>query len=238
MQPLTVLILMLCVKLAGSVCNFPSDLTGVWIHSSHGDLNFTTSSQFLMTIDQYQNVPGDCHTQVNDNTYIIVSDPVSITLRQNIVVSANIGICLKMEKIKTNLYKLTHLTSEFELANARIVLVSDPTNIQVLSICNDNTTHAHTEYNLLMKKENKTVVCVYDTLSSGENVLWTYNMDTLTNETTTFRFTCFVYEVNDSAVNATQNPKFCDFTQTSTSVTSTLGKYINGSVSSKEIFYL
>lgn len=40
------------------------------------------------------------------------SDTLSVTLSQNVVVNTNIGICLKMEKIRTNLYKLTHLTSK------------------------------------------------------------------------------------------------------------------------------
>lgn len=254
-----------------SVCDFPYDLTGIWKHSFHGNLNFNNSTQFLMSIGNYQNVAGKCHTRVDASTYLVVSDKIQFEL-QGSFIPISVGICLEIKKLKNNLFKLTHLTRELILADyARIKPMFSSTDLSVEGLCTDNTTEARKEYYLLMKEgTDKTVVeecpkdiqgrmnlmfnsttcstdidvctdktilqinntcysgvaysnsgqvdCVYHEVRNDTTVLWTHNRDQSINDKSTFLFTCYMISANGNSITATQNPRFCDATQTATTI--------------------
>lgn len=61
---------------------------------------------------------------------------------------------------------------------------------------------------------------IYSNESSGVYRIWTYNQDSTVDNNATYKFACFVASYSGNAVEATQNPQFCDATQTSTTTAS------------------
>lgn len=62
--------------------------------------------------------------------------------------------------------------------------------------------------------------CIYSTTVGTATQLYVYNLDNTTDESTTYKFTCFMFETSGSYVIATQYPKDCQSTQNTTYVAS------------------
>lgn len=92
-----------------------------------------------------------------------------------------------------------------------------------LEVCDDNTlmTFNHTACSTkIAYSDGGNLQCVYSSAVGSAQRVHVYNLDTTTDESTYYRFTCLMLESSGGRVIGTQHPQDCLSTQTSTSVDS------------------
>ncbi|KAL4230763.1 hypothetical protein ACF0H5_011138 [Mactra antiquata] len=68
---------------------------------------------------------------------------------------------------------------------------------------------------------NGILKCMHYTSDDNYMYMNVYNTDDTTDESTTYRFTCYVISITGTTMYATQYPQYCDIGQTATNVSST-----------------
>ncbi|XP_050416721.2 uncharacterized protein LOC126830381, partial [Patella vulgata] len=101
---------------------------------------------------------------------------------------------------------------------------TDCLNDSYLDVCSDDKTlsfnYTRCSSNVGYSADGS-LSCLYESTNGTSSYLTLYNNDNNnTDETTTYRFTCLVYEVTSNGISMTQYPQACLTNQTTQSVTS------------------
>ncbi|KAK6168475.1 hypothetical protein SNE40_020999 [Patella caerulea] len=100
---------------------------------------------------------------------------------------------------------------------------TDCVNDSYLDVCSDDKTlsfnYTRCNSNVGYSAEGS-LSCLHESTNGTSSYLTLYNNDNNTDEATTYRFTCLVYEVTSIGVSMTQYPRACLTNQTTQSVTS------------------
>ncbi|XP_063417620.1 uncharacterized protein LOC134700185 isoform X2 [Mytilus trossulus] len=98
-----------------------------------------------------------------------------------------------------------------------------------LDVCTDKSTMTF-DYSLCSETQAYSaggiVNCLYSSTSGSATLLHVFNLDSTTDETTYYRFTCYVIETINSVVYATQYPQDCHYGQNATNVNATGGNLV------------
>ncbi|XP_052076618.1 uncharacterized protein LOC127714586 isoform X3 [Mytilus californianus] len=98
-----------------------------------------------------------------------------------------------------------------------------------LDVCTDKSTMTF-DYTLCSETQAYSaggiVNCVYSSTSGSATLLHVFNLDSTTDESTYYRFTCYVIETINSVVYATQYPQDCHYGQNATNVNATGGNLV------------
>ncbi|XP_076070559.1 uncharacterized protein LOC143042175 [Mytilus galloprovincialis] len=98
-----------------------------------------------------------------------------------------------------------------------------------LDVCTDKSTMTF-DYSLCSEIQAYSaggiVNCLYSSTSGSATLLHVFNLDSTTDESTYYRFTCYVIETINSVVYATQYPQDCHYGQNATNVNATGGNLV------------
>ncbi|ESO88492.1 hypothetical protein LOTGIDRAFT_234548 [Lottia gigantea] len=256
-------------------CVLPNNLTGTFISSSKGVLEFTSNSISGYTVSNFGAFDFNC----------TVSFASKLILRSNTFSYLGLiweaYLCLDITTVSQDLFVYNlNSVEEADAQNERVKIFVQGTNPNVLTIC-DRTSIPAGSYELLIRNgtgtsseqtcssdlegywsysidnnnnndncSNQTtsldvcsstsslafnytacptlmaysasgvVNCLQEISSGSVKYLTLLNTDQSTDESTTYRVTCMVYEVTNNGISLTQYPQACLSNQTSTSVTS------------------
>nr|XP_022327669.1 uncharacterized protein LOC111126995 isoform X2 [Crassostrea virginica] len=221
--------LMHTLQRTDGACEYPLDLRGDWYTTSNGVVTF--SNQSISNFKSLTHPSAHTYTcEYIDNDRYITRARVPILSTTNY----DIYFCMSFTRITGTKYLV-----QYNSDNVSSNFISCPDSVSstldmtLNSDCHGNVlngmsfpTYLTHTYNSSCATTGNTfttggnVSCVYSVASGSTTHLTVFNLDTSTDETSTYRFLCYVISKSGTQVYVTYHPKVCQNNQTSTYVTS------------------
>ncbi|VDI24872.1 Hypothetical predicted protein [Mytilus galloprovincialis] len=244
-----VIILLGAVVYTDGTCTFPSALTGDWYSSNGGELTFTsnTFSNFkvasfgsftfsceLSSGTQYVSSSEDTMTVSDISTICELSDYSTLSYHM-LLKNKNRGYfescftnTISSQKIQCPDSFLGTFNYTYDTGSGNLCAASSG-----LDVCTDKSTMTF-DYSLCSEIQAYSaggiVNCLYSSTSGSATLLHVFNLDSTTDESTYYRFTCYIHVLySQSAINNLQLMKYpqdCHYGQNATNVNATGGNLV------------